>query len=153
MKRFPMEQGQPSRTALGAASHRAAHQVLERGFIFAVSAGHSNPGGRRPSRRPRCGKRPAQTKAAPVHCDENAICRGCPGGRPFIRSQPTGCAWGWARHVRLPQYLGGTPADLCSAPTGAFAGVAGERSDAVAARSWRSVLFGAFAQIANNRAS
>src|SRR3984893_7812885 len=35
MKRFPMEQGQPSRTALGAASHRAAHQVLERGFIFA----------------------------------------------------------------------------------------------------------------------
>ena len=30
-----MRQGQPSRTALGAASHRAAHQVLERGFIFA----------------------------------------------------------------------------------------------------------------------
>lgn len=30
-----MEQGQPSRTALGAASHRAAHQVLEGGAIFA----------------------------------------------------------------------------------------------------------------------
>lgn len=30
-----MEAGQPSRTALGAAGHRAAHQVLERGFIFA----------------------------------------------------------------------------------------------------------------------
>jgi methyltransferase (TIGR00027 family) len=30
-----MQQGQPSRTALGAASHRAAHQVLERGFMFA----------------------------------------------------------------------------------------------------------------------
>jgi hypothetical protein len=30
--------------------------------------------------------------------------------------------------------------NLCSAPTGAFAGVAGERSDAVAARSWRGVL-------------
>ncbi len=30
-----MQQGQPSRTALGAAGHRAAHQVLERGFIFA----------------------------------------------------------------------------------------------------------------------
>ena len=29
-----MEPGQPSRTALGAASHRAAHQVLENGFIF-----------------------------------------------------------------------------------------------------------------------
>jgi len=29
-----MQQGQPSRTALGAARHRAAHQVLERGFIF-----------------------------------------------------------------------------------------------------------------------
>jgi methyltransferase (TIGR00027 family) len=29
-----MQQGQPSRTARGAASHRAAHQVLERGFIF-----------------------------------------------------------------------------------------------------------------------
>jgi methyltransferase (TIGR00027 family) len=29
-----MQQGQPSRTAWGAASHRAAHQVLERGFIF-----------------------------------------------------------------------------------------------------------------------
>ncbi len=29
-----MQQGQPSRTALGAACHRAAHQVLERGFIF-----------------------------------------------------------------------------------------------------------------------
>jgi methyltransferase (TIGR00027 family) len=29
-----MQSGQPSRTALGAASHRAAHQVLERGFIF-----------------------------------------------------------------------------------------------------------------------
>jgi methyltransferase (TIGR00027 family) len=29
-----MEQGQPSRTALGAASHRAAHQVLEGGAIF-----------------------------------------------------------------------------------------------------------------------
>jgi methyltransferase (TIGR00027 family) len=30
-----MQQGQPSRTALGAAFHRAAHQVLESGFIFA----------------------------------------------------------------------------------------------------------------------
>jgi methyltransferase (TIGR00027 family) len=30
-----MKAGQPSRTALGAAGHRAAHQVLERGFIFA----------------------------------------------------------------------------------------------------------------------
>jgi methyltransferase (TIGR00027 family) len=30
-----MQQGQPSRTAWGAAVHRAAHQVLERGFIFA----------------------------------------------------------------------------------------------------------------------
>jgi methyltransferase (TIGR00027 family) len=30
-----MEAGQPSRTALGAAGHRAAHQVLERGSIFA----------------------------------------------------------------------------------------------------------------------
>ncbi len=29
-----MQQGQPSRTALGAARHRAAHQVFERGFIF-----------------------------------------------------------------------------------------------------------------------
>ena len=29
-----MQQGQPSRTALGAAVHRAAHQVLERGAIF-----------------------------------------------------------------------------------------------------------------------
>jgi methyltransferase (TIGR00027 family) len=29
-----MQAGQPSRTALGAAGHRAAHQVLERGFIF-----------------------------------------------------------------------------------------------------------------------
>jgi len=30
-----MQQGQPSRTVLGAAFHRAAHQVLESGFIFA----------------------------------------------------------------------------------------------------------------------
>lgn len=30
-----MQHGEPSRTALGAACHRAAHQVLERGFIFA----------------------------------------------------------------------------------------------------------------------
>ena len=30
-----MQQGQPSRTALGAAFHRAAHQVLESGSIFA----------------------------------------------------------------------------------------------------------------------
>jgi methyltransferase (TIGR00027 family) len=30
-----MQPGQPSRTALGAAVHRAAHQVLENGFIFA----------------------------------------------------------------------------------------------------------------------
>jgi len=30
-----VQQGQPSRTALGAAFHRAAHQVLERGVIFA----------------------------------------------------------------------------------------------------------------------
>ncbi|HEV3219750.1 MAG TPA: SAM-dependent methyltransferase [Candidatus Acidoferrales bacterium] len=30
-----MQKGQPSRTALGAASHRAAHQVLEQGAIFA----------------------------------------------------------------------------------------------------------------------
>ena len=30
-----MQPGQPSRTALGAAYHRAAHQVLERGAIFA----------------------------------------------------------------------------------------------------------------------
>jgi len=29
-----MQSGQPSRTALGAAGHRAAHQVLEGGFIF-----------------------------------------------------------------------------------------------------------------------
>jgi methyltransferase (TIGR00027 family) len=29
-----MQQGQPSRTAWGAAAHRAAHQVLERGCIF-----------------------------------------------------------------------------------------------------------------------
>ena len=29
-----MQSGLPSRTALGAAGHRAAHQVLERGFIF-----------------------------------------------------------------------------------------------------------------------
>jgi len=29
-----MQPGQASRTALGAAGHRAAHQVLERGFIF-----------------------------------------------------------------------------------------------------------------------
>ena len=31
----PMQQGQASVTALGAAGHRAAHQVLERGFVFA----------------------------------------------------------------------------------------------------------------------
>ena len=31
---FCMQKGRPSRTALGAASHRAAHQVLERGVIF-----------------------------------------------------------------------------------------------------------------------
>ena len=30
-----MQQGQASVTALGAAGHRAAHQVLERGFVFA----------------------------------------------------------------------------------------------------------------------
>jgi methyltransferase (TIGR00027 family) len=30
-----MQQGQASLTALGAAGHRAAHQVLERGFVFA----------------------------------------------------------------------------------------------------------------------
>jgi O-methyltransferase involved in polyketide biosynthesis len=30
-----MQPGQPSRTALGAAAHRAVHQVLERGQIFA----------------------------------------------------------------------------------------------------------------------
>ena len=30
----PMQSGQPSRTALSAASHRAAHQVLEGGRIF-----------------------------------------------------------------------------------------------------------------------
>ncbi len=30
-----MQSGQPSRTATGAAGHRAAHQVLERGYIFA----------------------------------------------------------------------------------------------------------------------
>jgi methyltransferase (TIGR00027 family) len=30
-----MQPGQPSRTALGAAAHRAVHQVLERGYIFA----------------------------------------------------------------------------------------------------------------------
>ena len=30
-----MRQGQASATALGAAGHRAAHQVLERGFVFA----------------------------------------------------------------------------------------------------------------------
>jgi methyltransferase (TIGR00027 family) len=29
-----MKSGEPSRTALGAAGHRAAHQILERGFIF-----------------------------------------------------------------------------------------------------------------------
>jgi methyltransferase (TIGR00027 family) len=29
-----MLQGQPSRTALGAATHRAAHQILEHGLIF-----------------------------------------------------------------------------------------------------------------------
>jgi len=31
---FAMQYGRPSRTAMGAAGHRAAHQVLERGFIF-----------------------------------------------------------------------------------------------------------------------
>ncbi len=31
----PMQQGQASVTAIGAAGHRAAHQVLERGFVFA----------------------------------------------------------------------------------------------------------------------
>lgn len=31
---FLMQYGRPSRTAMGAAGHRAAHQVLERGFIF-----------------------------------------------------------------------------------------------------------------------
>src|SRR5271169_3848418 len=30
-----MQRGQPSRTALGAAAHRAVHQVLERGQVFA----------------------------------------------------------------------------------------------------------------------
>ena len=30
-----MQEGQASVTALGAAGHRAAHQVLERGFVFA----------------------------------------------------------------------------------------------------------------------
>jgi hypothetical protein len=30
-----MQHGQASVTALGAAGHRAAHQVLERGFVFA----------------------------------------------------------------------------------------------------------------------
>jgi methyltransferase (TIGR00027 family) len=30
-----MQQGQASRTAVGAAGHRAAHQILERGFVFA----------------------------------------------------------------------------------------------------------------------
>jgi hypothetical protein len=30
-----MREGQASVTALGAAGHRAAHQLLERGFVFA----------------------------------------------------------------------------------------------------------------------
>ena len=30
-----MQSGMPSRTALGAAAHRAAHQILEQGRIFA----------------------------------------------------------------------------------------------------------------------
>jgi methyltransferase (TIGR00027 family) len=30
-----MQSGQPSRTALGAATHRAVHQLLDRGYIFA----------------------------------------------------------------------------------------------------------------------
>jgi methyltransferase (TIGR00027 family) len=32
-----LQSGQPSRTALGAATHRAAHQILERGYIFSDS--------------------------------------------------------------------------------------------------------------------
>jgi methyltransferase (TIGR00027 family) len=35
LERLPMQSGQASRTALGAAGHRAAHQVLEQGRIFA----------------------------------------------------------------------------------------------------------------------
>ena len=31
----PMQHGQASRTAIGAAGHRAAHQILERGLVFA----------------------------------------------------------------------------------------------------------------------
>jgi Leucine carboxyl methyltransferase len=30
-----MQSGQPSRTALGAATHRAVHQIVDRGYIFA----------------------------------------------------------------------------------------------------------------------
>lgn len=58
----PMRDGQPSQTAIGAAGHRAAHQVLERGLVFAdplaipilgPDAGEAIAHGReRPERRP-----------------------------------------------------------------------------------------------------
>src|ERR1700685_4103484 len=47
-----MQEGQASVTALGAAGHRAAHQVLERGFVFADLLPPPTPRAHGPERLP-----------------------------------------------------------------------------------------------------
>ena len=106
-----MQQGQASVTAVGAAGHRAAHQVLERGFVFADplalpilgpdAEGAIALAKERPERRGlrlfiAMRSRFAEDSAAP--CDRQRAC---------------GRSWCWAR-VSTPSPIGLSRPTICS---------------------------------------
>ena len=97
----PMQQGQASVTALGAAGHRAAHQVLERGFVFADPLALRILGSDADERhRARQGTAGA-ARLAPVHRDAQPLRRGF--GAPCDRKRRAADPGSGrrSRHLRL----------------------------------------------------
>ena len=95
--------GQPSQTALGAASyHRAAHQILEHGDIFTdplatrILQGNDLKAATPPSE-----ERPIRAEASAVYCGENALHRRPPRGFHQRWCSSDRRARRWTRHLRL----------------------------------------------------
>ena len=91
----PMQHGQASVTALGAAGHRAAHQVLERGLRLRRPAGAPDPRARRRGRH-RARQRSGRSGEA---CACSSRCAAAsPRTRRAVRSKRAcGRSWCWAQ--------------------------------------------------------
>ena len=100
-----MQRGKPSRTAWAAAAHRAAHQILEQGRIFADPLALRILGEDAEAVARKAEERPSARRMRIFIAVEDALCGGC-----FSRRGGARCASGCSArrgtgHLCLSQHL------------------------------------------------